>query len=151
MANPLKFTPKTADPSTELERRLTAAPREHAEALLVLMDVLQTAHDNGSLGLVQGLIGGRDIIAGKLAEYAKLPEGISGIRNLLALAKILTTIDPETLNCLANAMDTAVLEHKKEKKPPSLWQLAKRVGSEDSRRGLSLITTLLASFGRATR
>ncbi len=35
MANPIHFSPKV-DPQTELQRRLKAAPEEHAEALLVL-------------------------------------------------------------------------------------------------------------------
>jgi len=151
MANPLPFTPKTADPRTEHELRLRNAPTEHAEAALVAWDVLQTAHDQGLLDLLQGIMGSKDMIAGKLAEYAKLPEGVAGIRNLLAFAKILTVLDPETLNCLANALDVATLEHRREQKAPSLWQLARRATSEDSRRGLSFFTLVLANVGRALK
>ena len=75
MANPIKFTPRV-DVKKELQRQLDAAPLEHAEAMLVCYDLIQTAHDNGTLDLVQGLIGGRDIIAGKLAEAIVLPESI---------------------------------------------------------------------------
>ncbi len=48
------------------------------------MTFCKTAHANGTLDLINGLIGGRDIIVGKLAEYAKLPGGIAMLRNLLA-------------------------------------------------------------------
>lgn len=151
MANPIAFKPNPVDPKLELERRLAAAPIEHGEAALVAWDVLQTAHDEGLLDLLQGLLGAKDTIAGKLAEYAKLPEGVAGIRNLLALAKILTALDPEFLNCLANSLDTATLEHRRELKPPSLWQIGRRVASEDSRRGLSFLTLLLSGLGRSLK
>ncbi len=151
MANPIPFKPVSVDPKLELQRRLAAAPTEHGEALLVAWDVLQAAHDEGLLDLVHGLVGAKDMIAGKLSEYAKLPEGIAGIRNLLAVAKLLTALDPEVLNCLANAMGTAALEHSRESKPPRLWQLARRATSEDSRRGLSFLTLMLSGLGRSLK
>ncbi len=147
MANPLRFKP-VVDPKQELQRQLEAAPLEHAEALLVAYDILKTAHANGTLDLVNGLIGGRDVIAGKLAEYAKLPGGVALIRNLLAAGKIVMALDPETLDEVSKAMVTATGEHRAEKKPPSLWALARRATSEDSRRGLSFMTLLLGAIGR---
>ena len=151
MANPLHFK-VVVDPKHELQRRLDAAPVEHAEALLVGYDILQTAHDNGLLDLVNGIVGGRDVIAAKLAEYAKLPGGIAAaIRNLLAAGKILMALDPETLDELSKSIVTATGLHKAEEKPPSLWQLAKRATSEDSRRGLSFMTLLLGAVGKSLR
>lgn len=150
MANPIHFRPKV-DHKLELQKQLDAAPVENAEALLVAYDILKTAHANGTLDLVQGLIGGRDIIAGKVADYAKLPGGISLIRNLLAGSKILMALDPDTLDQVSKAMVTATGQHKAESKPPSLWQLAKRATSEDSRRGLSFVTLLLGAIGKSLR
>jgi uncharacterized protein YjgD (DUF1641 family) len=151
MANPIAFTPAPVDPHLELMRRLNAAPREHAEALLVAYDLLQTAHDEGLLDTVHGMIGAKDTIFGKLAEYAKTPEGIAGIRNLLAGLKILTALDPETLDELSRAVAIAAVEHKRELKPPSLFQIAKRAANEDGRRGLSFMTLLLTHVGRAIK
>ena len=148
MANPLQFK-VVVDPKRELQRRLDDAPVEHAEALLVGYDILQRAHDNGLLDLVHGLVGGRDIIAAKLAEYGKLPGGVAAIRNLLAAGKILMALDPETLDQLSKSIVTATGQHKAETRPPSLWQLAKRATSEDSRRGLSFMTLLLGAIGRS--
>jgi uncharacterized protein YjgD (DUF1641 family) len=151
MANPIVFKPAPIDPKLELQKRLHRAPVEHAEALLVAWDVLQSAHDQGLLDALHGIIESKDAIAGKLAEYAKLPEGIAGIRNLLTAAKILTELDPEVLERLSKALAGASAEHKLERRPPSLWQIAKRVMSEDGRRGLSFATILLTGFGRSLK
>ncbi len=151
MANPITFKPNPVNPKLELQRRLAEAPIEHGEATLVAWDVLQTAHDEGLLDLLQGLLGAKDTIAGKLAEYAKLPEGVAGIRNLLAFAKILAAIDPELLNGVANALEAAGEAQKRELKPPSLWQIGRRVASEDSRRGLSFVTLLLSGLGKSLK
>jgi uncharacterized protein YjgD (DUF1641 family) len=150
VANPIPFK-FAVDPKLELQHRLDEAPIEHAEALLVGYDILQRAHDNGLLDLVDGLVSGRDIIAAKLAEYAKLPGGIAAIRNLLAVGKILMALDPETLDQLSKSIVAATAEQKKEAQPPSLWQLAKRATSEDSRRGLSFMTLLLGAIGKTLR
>jgi uncharacterized protein YjgD (DUF1641 family) len=151
MANPITFKPLPVDPHLELERRLNAAPREHAEALLVVYDILQAAHDNGLLDTAHGLISARDTIFGKLAEYAKTPEGETGIRNLLAAAKIFAALDPEILDQLSKSVLAASEQHQQEQKPPSLWQLFKRTNTEDSRRGLSFLTFQLVSLGRALK
>jgi hypothetical protein len=48
-------------------------------------------------------------------------------------------------------MTSAIEEHKREQKPPSLFQLAKRATSEDGRRGLSFMTLILAGLGRSLK
>lgn len=150
MANPLHFKPKV-DPKLELRRLLDAAPLENAEALLVAYDILKTAHANGTLDLVNGLVGGRDVIAEKISEYAKLPGGINAIRNLLELAKVLMALDPDTLEQLIRSMVAATRQHGAEARPPSLWQLARRATSEDSRRGLSFMTLVLEAVGKSLK
>ncbi len=151
MAHPLTFKPAPVDPHLELMRRLDAAPREHAEALLVAYDVLQTAHDRGLLDLLHGALDAKDTIFATLARYAKTPEGIAAIRNLLEGAKVLTALDPETLEHLAKAVTAAAAEHRQEAKPPSIFQIARRALSEDSRRGLSMATLVLAGVGKALK
>jgi uncharacterized protein YjgD (DUF1641 family) len=152
MAHPITFKPQPVDYHKELMRRLDEAPREHAEALLVAWDLLQTSHDEGILDLVQGLIGGKDIIAGKLADAAKLPESVVAIRNGIAMARILGSLDPEMLQRLAKGFDDASKQHQEEEKePPGLWALFRRSTSVDARRGLSFLTSLLISLGRATK
>ena len=151
MAVPLNFKPPPVDPHLELQRRLAAARQEHAEALLVAYDILQTAHDKGILDTVHGLVSARDKIAGKLAELAHTPEGETGARNLLESAKLFASIDPSFLEHLNHAVANASLQHQQEQTSPSLWQIFKRVTSEDGRRGLSFMTLLLTSLGRARK
>ncbi|MDE1176620.1 MAG: DUF1641 domain-containing protein [Edaphobacter sp.] len=153
MAAPLNFKPAPADPHVELQRRLDAAPREHAEALLVLYDIVQAAHDKGILDTVHGAITARDTIFGKLAELARTPQGETGIRNMLTSARLLASIDPELLEQLTNTLtpvlNDATEQQKHETTPPSLWQIFKRTTSEDGRRGLSFATLLLTGLGRS--
>jgi uncharacterized protein YjgD (DUF1641 family) len=151
MAKPIAFKPVTVDFKADLDRRLETAPVEHAAALLAALDILEIAHREGLLDILHGLIGAKDAVTGKLAEYAKQPEGIAGIRNLLTAAKILTELNPEVLDQLSKAMSTTTEEHKREQHPPSLWQLTKRATSEDSRRGLSFLTLLLSNLGRSLK
>jgi uncharacterized protein YjgD (DUF1641 family) len=149
MANPIAFKPKSVDPKHELQRRLDAAPMEHAEALLVAYDLLEEAHRQGILDAMHGLIGAKDTIAGLLAKYAAEPISVNAIRNLMALGKVLGTLDPDPISNLSKEMAQAMQQHKLEQTPPSLWQLMKRATSSESRRGLSFVTLLLGAFGRS--
>ena len=151
MAKPIAFKPVPVDFKADLERRLEKAPAEHAAALLQALEVIAIAHREGVLDLLHGMIGAKDTIAAEIAKYARQPEGIAGIRNLLTAAKILTELDPEVLDHISRVMASATEEHKREQTPPSLFQLAKRATSEDSRRGLSFLTHILSSLGRALK
>lgn len=151
MAKPIVFQPLPVDPHLELMRRLDAAPREHAEALLVAYDILQSAHDKGLLDAVHGLVGAKDTIFATLARYAKTPEGIAGIRNLLEGAKIFTAIDPETLSLISTAVAKASAQYRQEQTPPSLLEISRRAMGEDSRRALSFMTLTLSSIGKALK
>ena len=98
MARPIAFKPVPVDFKADLERRLEKAPAEHAAALLEALEVIAIAHREGVLDLLHGMIGAKDTIAAEIAKYARLPEGVAGIRNLLTAAKILTELDPEVLD-----------------------------------------------------
>jgi uncharacterized protein YjgD (DUF1641 family) len=151
MAKPIAFKPAPVNFKADLQRRLEEAPEEHAAALLAAYDILEAAYDEGLLDIVHGMIASRDTIISTLARFASQPEGVTGIRNLLTAAKILAELDPEVLEHVSKAMAYATIEYKLEQKPPSLFQLAKRANSENSRRGLSFMTTLLSSFGRSLK
>jgi uncharacterized protein YjgD (DUF1641 family) len=151
VAKPIAFKPVAVDFKADLQRRLEKAPEEHAAALLAACDVLEAAYDEGLLDILHGMIASKDTIISTLARFASQPEGVTGIRNLLTAAKILTELDPEVLDHVSKAMASATEEHKREQKPPSLFQLAKRANSEDSRRGLSFMTLILSSLGRSLK
>jgi uncharacterized protein YjgD (DUF1641 family) len=152
MAHPITFQPQTVDPQKELMQRVESAPRDHAEALLAAWDLLEASHQKGILDLAQGAIGGRDIIAGKLAEAANSPDGINAIRNLIALSRIIASIDPEMLYKVSRALDrNPPRVRTAEEKPPSLLSLFRQFRAEDTRRGLAYGLDLLAVLGAATR
>jgi uncharacterized protein YjgD (DUF1641 family) len=151
MAKPIAFKPITVDFKADLLRRLEKAPEEHAAALLAAYDVLEAAHDEGLLDIVHGMIKSKDTIISTLARFAAEPGGVTGIRNLLTAAKILTELDPEVLDHISKAMASATEEHKREQRPPSLFQLARRANNEDSRRGLSFMTLILSSLGKSLK
>jgi len=125
MANPIAFTPKNVDPKLELQRRLAAAPNEHAEALLVAYDLIDEAHRQGILDALHGAIGARDTILSILARYSAQPISVNALRNLLALGKLLGTLDPEILARFSNEAGAAAERHARETQPPSLWQIFK--------------------------
>jgi uncharacterized protein YjgD (DUF1641 family) len=151
MAKPIAFKPIPVDFKADLYRRLEKAPEEHAAALVAAYDVLEAAYDQGLLDILHGMISSKDTIITTLARYASQPEGIAGIRNLLTAAKILTELDPEFLDHISKVMASATEEHKREQEPPSLFQLAKRATSEDSRRGLSFMTLILSGLGHSLK
>lgn len=145
MANPIAFRPQPIDPREGLRKKLEAAPMEHAEALLVGYDLIQAAHDEGILDLLHGMVKHKDTVFEHLAMGAKKPESIDGLRNLISLGKVLTAIEPETMSCIAEALSTA--SKPKREEPLTLWQLFKRVGSHEGRRGLTLVVELLTALG----
>ncbi|SEB67796.1 DUF1641 domain-containing protein [Terriglobus roseus] len=145
MANPIAFTPLPYDPKDGLMRRLEAAPRAHAEALLVAYDLLQEAHDQGILDALHGMVHAKDAIVGHIAEGARVQESVDALRNMIAAAKILGSIEPETMSCIAAAMNSS---GKKKTDPPlSLWGIFKRATSIEGRRGLTVAVELLAALG----
>lgn len=155
MARPITFKPKTVDFQADLTKRLERAPEEHAEALLKAYAVLEAANDQGLLDMLHGAIGARDTIINTASKFAAEPEGVAAIRNLLTAAKILTEIDPEMLDRLTKGLANANAEYAKEQardeEPPSMWEIFKRATSADSRRGISYMTLVLSSIGRALK
>ncbi|GAA3755901.1 helical membrane plugin domain-containing protein [Terriglobus aquaticus] len=145
MAIPVPFTPKPLDPREGLRKRLDAAPMEHAEALLVGYDLIQAAHDEGILDLLHGMVKHKDVVFEHLSAGAAKQESIDAMRNLISMGKMLTAIEPETMSCIAAALSTASKPRPEE--PASLWQLFKRVGSREGRRGLTLMVELLVALG----
>lgn len=145
MANPIAFKPAEYDPKQGLMRKLEAAPAAHAEALLVAYDLLQEAHDQGILDTLHGMVHAKDEIFGHIAEGARVQESVDALRNLVSGAKILGSIGPETMSCIAAAMSTA--SKKTADEPLTMWGLFKKVSSREGRRGITLMVDMLVALG----
>ena len=145
MAAPIEFKPKEVDPRRELQRRLESAPLEHAESILAVLDLLEAAHQQGLLGLAEGAISSKDAVFAKLAEYAKQPECTTALRNVLAIGKLVGSIPAEKLESIVKNSSGS------KQRPPSLFRLLVRFGSQDVRSGLSVALEFLSVLGSARR
>jgi uncharacterized protein YjgD (DUF1641 family) len=127
---------------------LENAPLQHAEALLSGYDVLQSLHDRGVLDLLRGGLGSSNKVLSIIVDAAKTPEAINATRNLLILSKIAFTLEPALLEDIVTGLPSS-LAQAREQKPPSLWQMFKKMCSQDTRRALSAMLGLLETFGNS--
>ncbi|HZR20870.1 MAG TPA: DUF1641 domain-containing protein [Verrucomicrobiae bacterium] len=149
MAKPIPLEFPARDPRAELQARLQNAPWEHAQALLAAYEVLQGLHDRGVFDLMRGALGSSDKVIEIVVEASKTPESIRGIRNVLTLAKILGSVEPELVEGFARSVPEALAETKAcGQKPPGFWGILKQFTNRDFRRGLVLVNSLLSAFGR---
>jgi uncharacterized protein YjgD (DUF1641 family) len=150
MAQPIPLKVPRRDPREELQSRLAHAPVEHAEAVLAAFEVLQGLHDRGVLELLRGMLGGSDKVLEIVVEAAKQPEAIRGIRNLLVMAKILGSIDPELLEKFGQAVPDALTGAAKaeQAEPPGLWGIWKIFRGRNLRRGLVVVNSMLEAWGK---
>ena len=150
MAQPIPLNLPARDPRAELNVQLQNAPLEHAEALLSAYEVLQGLHDRGVFELLRSALGSSDKVIEIVVDATKTPEAIRGIRNVIILTKILGTIEPELVEGFARALPEAIaLTKAHESRPLSLWQMFKKMCSQDTRRALSAMLRILESFGKS--
>ncbi len=147
MSQPIRLEFPPRDARAELQSRLQDAPLQHAEALLSGYDLLQRLHDRGVLDLLRGGLGSSDKVLSIVVDAAKTPEAINATRNLLILSKVMFTLEPELLENIAKAVPNS-LDQAREQKPLSLWQMFKKMCSQDTRRALSAMLGVLESFGK---
>ena len=148
MSQPIRSDFPARDARSELQTRLQNAPVQHAEALLSGYDLLQSLHDRGVLDLLRSGLGSSDKVLSIVVDAAKTPEAINATRNLLILSKVAFTLEPALLEDIVTAVPNS-LAHARAKKPLSLWQMFKKMSSQDTRRALSAMVGLLESFGKS--
>jgi uncharacterized protein YjgD (DUF1641 family) len=149
MARPIPFELPRRDPREEIKSRIDNAPVEHAEAVLSAYEVLQGLHDRGVLDLVRGALGAGDRLLEMAVDEVRSPEGVRAIRNLLLLAKVLGTIEPELLRDFTLAVPKALAQADAEQaRPPGLIKLLRTFSNRDFRRGLAGFNDLLVAFGK---
>ena len=148
MSQPIRLEFPPRDARTELQTRLKNAPLQHAEALLSGYELLQVLHDHGILDLLRGALGSSDKVIEIVVEAAKTPEAINATRNFLILSKVAFTLEPDLLEDIAEAVPNSLAQARKQK-PLSLWQMFKKMCSQDTRRALSAMLGVLESFGKS--
>src|SRR5712672_152869 len=148
MAQPIRLEFPPRDVRAELQTRLQNAPLQHAEALLSGYDLLQRLHDRGVLDLLRGGLGSSDKVLSIVVDATKTPEAIIAARNLLILSKVVFTLEPELLENIAQAVPNS-LTQARDQKPLSIWQMLKKMCSQDTRRALSAMLGVIESFGKS--
>jgi len=148
MAQPILFELPRHDPREDLYERLKSAPHEHAEALLNVYDILQEVQDRGILELAKGMLGSSEQVLQILVNVANTPEMIRGIRNLMILAKVANSFEPEILEALEQGVQESLTEARKPN-PIGFWQLAKRMLGQESRHVLIATATILQAVGKS--
>jgi uncharacterized protein YjgD (DUF1641 family) len=134
------FTPKNS--REDLIRRLESAPEEHAEALLSAYELLQRMHEKGLLETANGLLSAGDTVVNKLVDAASSQQAVTALRLALILGSLVSSIDPDKVHDVLTPTN---------KKPPSLWQIAKDAMSEEGRLGIATSIGLLKLLGSALR
>ena len=148
MSQPIRLDFPARDARSELQTRLQNAPVQHAEALLSGYDLLQRLHDRGVLDLLRGGLGSSDKVLSIVVDAAKTPEAINATRNLLILSKVVFMLEPALLEDIVTAVPNS-LAQAREQKPLSLWQMFKKMCSQDTRRALTAMLGLLESSGKS--
>jgi len=144
---PLKLAPR--DPKQELLARLAEAPAEHAAALLDGYDLLQQLHEHGVFTLIRGTLGATDKLVEAASSRASSEEAIRATRNLIILAKMLGSLDPELLLDVSSAAQESFGNARTiPAKPPALLSLLVGFTSPDHRRGLSVFSTFFKNLGQ---
>ena len=156
MAKPIAIVPIAAEQQQgakdELLRKLNAAPLEHASALLALWDLLEAAHEKQLIAAATGAIAAGDTIVNKLAEAAATPGAVQGLRNLILMAEMAGSLDPESLRLLVKALPNGLHQTQAQaasQAAPSLWKIFRRLSSADARRALGFAAALAATLGAA--
>ena len=148
MARPiaLEFPPR--DPREELRKRLDQAPIEHAEALLDSYELLQQLHDHGVFEMLRGALGASDKLIETAVDAAKSNESICAMRNAIILGKVLGSINPDVLQCIATAAsETLGCYDKPVIEPPGLFSLLSQFRHKELRRSMALINRFLEKLG----
>ena len=148
MAQPILLELPPRDPREALYDRLKNAPHEHAEALLNVYDILEELQDRGILELAKGALGSSERVLEILVNVVNKPEMIRGMRNLIILANVADTLEPELLESLQPAIKQGLTEARKPN-PHGFWQIAKMLLSQQSRRVMILAATIMQSVGKS--
>jgi uncharacterized protein YjgD (DUF1641 family) len=151
MARPIGLEGIPSNAREELRRKLEQAPEQHAEALLESYELLQQLHDSGALSLLRGVLRSGDLLLETAVNAGKSDEAIRGLRNVVILAKMLGSINPDLLQGYANAVSETLGCQKPVVEPPGLLRLFAEFRHPELRRSMALINKFLESLGNQLR
>jgi uncharacterized protein YjgD (DUF1641 family) len=148
MAHPIQLESPARDLRRERTARLESAGIDHAEALLEAYELLEQLHQSRTLELLRGALGARDELAETVAAAADTPQSVNALRNLILLAKMLGSIDPQVMeSCVAAVAGAAGHLPDASAEPPGLFALFGQLRRREVRRALAFLTRFLGLLG----
>ncbi len=148
MARPIPLEIAPRDARKELLERLEKAPAEHAEALLDSYELIQQLHDAGVFETLRGVLSAGDRVVEAAVSATQTPEAIHALRNAIIFGKMMGSINPELMQCIATATsETLGSERKPVIEPPGLLSLLGQFRRKELRRSVALINWFLESLG----
>ncbi len=135
MAEPLKFAPK-------------APPIDSARG--ELEQLLEVLHRSGALRTLRGLLGSLPQITETALEQAEGPSGRRLVTNAAIAVTSLTELDYRVTHQLIQGLveGTTRAARLTGRVPPGFFSLLRALSSDDARRGLWALVTVLQSMGR---
>jgi uncharacterized protein YjgD (DUF1641 family) len=146
MAQPISLLPPHQN-GAGADRHLRDSPHQHADAILSALELLQLLHDRGVLELLRGVVGAGDRLVGTLTAAVDTPESLRATRNFILLTKFFGSIPPDILNSLVQTA-TEGAKREKTQRPPGVFELLRRLLSENSRHAIAVTLDLLESVGK---
>jgi uncharacterized protein YjgD (DUF1641 family) len=140
MAQPIPLNLPPTDRSKDLAAKLEGARLKHTAAVLAAYELLQELHDNGVLDLLRGATSAGGDIVTRLSSAADTPESVAVIRNAISMLRILSSIDPELLHGLADAVSKIDAR-------PDAWSTIRRLFSKETFRAIGAMAYGLHAFG----
>ena len=148
MAQPIALETPPRDLRKEREEQLKQAQIDHAEAILNAYEVLEQLHKSRAFELLRGAFGASGQLTEKVASAADTPQAVNAMRNLILLAKMLGSIDPQMMESYVAAV-TGSIGHKPRPdiEPPGLFSILNQLRRREVRRALALVNRFLEIFG----
>ncbi len=148
MAKAVEFRPVPRPAIEETQRKLEAAPLEHAEALLNAYRLLQTLHDSNALDMARGLLGAGGTVLTESVSVLTSPAATRAMRNLLVLLNLMSEIDPEMLHSLSDTLTPLLKPAAARPEPLSVFGIARKVMSRDVRMVLGIGLIAVEAIGK---
>lgn len=150
MAKPIQLDIPTRNREAEHREMLAKLPEEHAEALADLLALAEDLRRHNVINTLRGAVGAGGELVTYLSEAVAQPEMARGLRNLIALAKLLGSIHPELLETVQRSLpeswrDPAARDAMT--RTPSLWKVARTLTSPPARRALMGVGVVLVGVG----
>jgi uncharacterized protein YjgD (DUF1641 family) len=148
MAKPIALEIAPRDAKKELLAKLEQAPAEHAAAILDSYELLQALHEAGVLELLRGAVSAKDQMVETAVNAAQSAEAVHALRNAIIWGRMMGSINPELMQCIANAVgETLGSERRPVIDPPGLFSLLGQFRRPELRRSVALINRFLETLG----